>query len=204
MDFSKTSSINVDFKDRKSAPHWELRLFSEVILIDKTHSALHPMIYQLKDKTLPASEHFLDRRIDASTLPREAFILLGEAVMIDRKKKQILLTNKNTVAYNYLIIASGTWPVFTYHDEKFMAAFQALIEALRIKSKIPSSFAAVKPALLNTKAKSPIFAIQQSKTSPPSHTICTIAQPYICKSYIPRSSGPNLHAINKRLYEVHL
>lgn len=203
MDISKAFNISGDYKDRVSAPNWEQLLFAEVILIDKTHDAANPMIYQLRDTALPTLDHILHWKTDSAPLPSEAFTVLGDAITIDRKKKQILLSNKNTVAYNYLIIASGTNPVFTFEDEKFMAAFQALIEALRVKPKIPSSFAMVKMTPKKEDAESPFFAIQ-SDTPPPAHDIGKIAQPYICQAFDHKSLGPDLQTINKRLYEVHL
>lgn len=204
MDLSKALNISVDYKDIRSPPNWEQRLFAEVILIDKTHDALHPMIYQLKDNATPSFEHILHWKNEPISLPSEAFILLGEAVAIDRKNKQILLTNKNTIAYNYLIIASGSNPVFTFENEKFMAAFQALVEALRIKDKIPSSFAIIKPPAKKGSIKSS-FLSTHKPTSPQSEcSIEKVAQPHICQAFHHKAFGPDLHSINKRLYEVHL
>lgn len=204
MDISKSFNISSDYKDRRAPPNWELMSFAEVILIDRTHDALQPMIYQLKDNVKPTHEEIFRWRSDHSFIPEEAFILIGEAISIDRKKKQILLKNKTTIRYNYMIIASGSNPVFTFQDEKFLAAFHALIEALRIKDKIPSSFAMIEPQLnqLNWKSTKSSFLAHFSPI--PDGNIGRIAQPYICQALHHKSFGPDLHTINKRLYEVHL
>ncbi len=58
MEISKTSGINVDYKDRRGPLSWQTRFFAEVILIDKTHSTMHPMIYRLKDDVVPRATRF--------------------------------------------------------------------------------------------------------------------------------------------------
>lgn len=204
MDIPKAFNVSGDYKDRTSAPNWEQRLFAEVVLIDKTQNALNPMIYQLKNTALPSFENILNWKADSISLHGDFFTLLGEAVTIDRKKKQILLSNNNVVAYQYLIIASGTKPVFTFEDEKFMAAFQALIEALRVKQKIPSSFAPLITSSKQANSKCPFFAMLQLNLLPPTRAIGKIAHPYICQAFPHKAFGPDLHSINKRLYEVHL
>lgn len=204
MEISKTLGINADYRDRKTPASWQTRLFAEVILIDKTHDALHPLIYQLKDGVVPTSHQILYWKSGAITLPDEAFVLVGEAHTIDRKNKQILLTNHNTIAYNYMIIASGKKPVFSFESEKFLAAIQALIDALRVKQKIPSSFAKCIPA--HTKIKLPLFSAQHRpfSTTVTPDAIGPIAQPQICQAFDHKLFSPDLRTINKRLYEVHL
>jgi len=204
MEISKTSSINVDYKDRRSPPSWQTRFFGEIILIDKTQSSLHPRIYQLADRSIPTEHQILYWKSGAITISDESFVLIGEALFIDKKKKEILLTNNNTIAYNYLIIASGAKPVFSFDCKKFLAAMQALTDAIRIKRKIPSSFAKCIP--LHAKTKSPLFSVQYHHLPSliTSNTIELIAHPHMCESFNHKLFSPDLCSINKRLYEVHL
>lgn len=202
MEISKTLGINADYKDKRAPPSWQTRFFAEIILIDKTHSALHPLIYQLKDDVVPTNHQMLYWKSGAITLPDEAFVLVGEALTINKKKKQVLLTNNNTIGYNYLIIASGAKPVFSFESQKFLAAIQALIDAIRVKQKIPSSFAKCMPLL--SKSKSPLFSVQKHRRFFMSRDIESIAHPHICQTINHKCLSPDLRTINKRLYEVHL
>jgi NADH dehydrogenase FAD-containing subunit len=203
MEISKALSINTDYKDQKAPLSWQTRFFAEVIIIDKTHSTLHPLIYQLKDGVVPTNHQILYWKSGAITLPDEAFVLVGEALIIDKQKKQIQLTNNNTIAYNYLIIASGTKPEFSFESKKFLAAIQTLIDAIRVKQKIPSSFAKCIPML-----KSLSFSDQQRRNLSTSiisgNNIKSVAQPHICQTFNHNYLKAELRTINKRLYEVHL
>ena len=202
MEISKTSNISVDYKDRRAPPSWQTHLVADIILIDKTNNALHPTIYQLKDTVVPSNHQILYWKSGAINIPQEAFVLIGEAVTIDKKKKQILLTNNNVISYKYLIITSGSERIFSFRNERFTAALQALIDALRIKPKIPSSFA--KHSLLQTKLRLPSSLPQQFSTTVKSVAIESVAQPQICQALNHKLLGPDLHTISKRLFEVHL
>lgn len=202
MEVSKCFSVNTDYKDRRSSPSWQTRIFAEVILVDKTLSALHPRIYRLKDNVVPTSHQIQYWKSGAITLPDEAFDLVGEALVIDKKKKQVLLTNENTISYNYLIIASGTKPLLSFENRKFLAAIQALIDALRVKQKIPYSFAKHMPML--SKVRSPLFSVQQQSRVVVSEAIKSIVQPQMCQAMMHKNLSQDCHSINKRLYEVHL
>lgn len=205
MEISKIFCINADYKDRKTPLSWQMPLFAEVVLVDKTHDALHPMIYQLRDGIVPTPHQILYWKSGAVTLPNEAFILVGEALMIDKKKKQIQLANDNTIAYNYLIVAFGSKSIFSFESKKFLSAIQALIDAIRVKQKIPSSFAKCSPPV-QKKVALPFFSVQYHHlpTSSQSNAIESIAQPHIYQAFDHRLFSPDLHTINKRLYEVHL
>lgn len=203
MDLGKNHTISADYKDRRSSPQWELRLFAEVIFIDKGHHGLHPLIYQLRDNAFPSLDHIIHWKTNAIKLPNEAFSLLGEAAAFDRKKKQILLTNHNTVAYNYLIVGSENSQRFTIEDQKFMDAFHALIEALRLQQKIPMRFSHDKSPHATSKKKAAL-GMQQLNAQPPSSTIEQVAMPYICQVFDPKSLDSPSQPIDKRLYEVNI
>lgn len=138
MEFSRSFHISADYKDRGGTPTWDSLQFAEVIFIDKTNPESRPLIYQLNDQKI--SIESLINAFNAPVFSRDSFILIGEALYIDKKKKQVSLTNKNIIAYNHLVIASGKKTVLSFQDDELVAALQTLTDALRVKPKIPGSF----------------------------------------------------------------
>ena len=129
MEFEKAVIIGVspqNYQNTISSKH----MVAEVVLIDKSQSALRPLLYQLKKNSL--SETSVDKAIQDGGLvsvDRDAFMMVGEVLSIDKKKKMIHLSNQNTVSYKHLIVAN---------DEEFSHAIHALIDALKVQKKIPS------------------------------------------------------------------
>ena len=197
MDLNKAFNISADYKDRRTSPLWEQRIYTEVVFIDKTNPAA-PSVYQLKDNILSLNEA-LGWKTGPSFFPKEAFMSLGDVIHLDKKKKEITLRNKNTVVYNYLVIAAGNRPVFCDHEDEFAAGLQALIDAIRMKPKIPSSFA----TLLNQVKHQPKSSDAAHQDQPQSLDIDKIVHPYITSSGA-RSIAFGLNSINKRLFEVQL
>ena len=198
MDLSKAFNISADYKDRRTPPQWEQRIFTEVVFIDKTQPSAPSTLYQLKENILSLNEA-IGWKTGSSFFPKEAFMPLGEVVYIDKKKKEILLSNKNTVAYNYLVVAAGNRPDFSVHEDEFIAGLQALIDAIRMKPKIPSSFA----PFLNQISKYQPKSSDTQADQPQSHDIDKIVHPYITSSGA-RSIAFELNSINRRLFEVQL
>lgn len=197
MDFSRPFSISVDYKDRRSSPAWDLRIFAEVVLIDKTHDALQPLVYQLKDTMLPQDNAPLDWNAAIHKLPRDAFVCLGQAVTIDKQKKQILLNTKDSVSYNYLIIVSGSKPTQVHNEEKFSAGVHTLVGALRVKKKIPLSLATFLAKRYNS-------GKTETRNVPRLSSMCSISKP-VPSHLAPMAAkklGINLNLLSKRLYEV--
>jgi hypothetical protein len=199
MDLSKAFNISADYKERRTPPLWEQRIFTEVVFIDKTQASAPSTLYQLKENVLSLNEA-IGWKTGSSFFPKEAFMPLGEVVFIDKKKKEILLSNKNIVAYNYLVVAAGNRPDFSVHEDEFIAGLQALIDALRMKPKIPSSFA---PFLNQISKHQPKSSDNNKSDQPQSNDIDKIVHPYISSSGA-RSIAFELNSINRRLFEVHL
>jgi hypothetical protein len=197
MDSIKTFSISTEYRDHRTPISWETRLFAEVVFVDKTHESSAPLLYQLKESiSLQELERWKDNN---ASFPKESFMLLGEIASIDKKKKQILLFNQNVVAYRYLVIASGSTPVVTVYGDEFTAGLHALIDALRMKSKIPSSFA---NPLLFTEREVTVPA-QDIKAEIQDAQIDKVVHPSI-RSAAASGNSVELNASNKRLYEVQL
>lgn len=205
MDLSKAFQISVDYKDRRTPTNWEMLQFAEVVFVDKTHPANKPLLYQLSDPKLSLEQILNICKTNSLSFSREAFLLVGEILSIDKKKKHILLSNKSTVAYNHLVIASGKKPVLSFQDEELAAALQALTDALRVKPKIPASFPAEvkKPSnLVSHKKKETTFAVSdKSEVSQDKENIERIVHPYIVAGE-QKFNSFGLDALNSRFYEV--
>ena len=196
MDPIKTFTIGTDYKDRKVPLAWEMRLFAELVFVDKTHDSSTPLLYQLKENTV-CLEELAQWKNSSAFFPKDSFLQLGEVVSIDKKKKQILLSNQNVVGYRYLVIASGSTPVVTVYGDEFTAGINALIDALRMKAKIPSSFADP------TKTVEKATTAQEITIEEHNQQMDKVVQPSLHAAASP-SQGGDLNSINKRLYEVQL
>lgn len=142
MEYIKTIIVGVGYKDLQrtsSSQHF----FAEVVLIDKTQEALSPALYQLKKEAICGKDDLTSLPRDFASMQRDAFLMVGEVVHIDKKKKFINLSNGDTVSYNHLIVASGKngTPFSSFEQNKeFSDALQALIDALKIKKNIANAF----------------------------------------------------------------
>lgn len=196
MDLSKVFIIGADYKDPKKGPLWDYRLFAEVVLIDKTQPSLNPLLYQLKDTALPLEQQlpFLKQGFLG---PQDAFVHLGDVASIDKKKKQIILNNQTIVAYNYLIIASGSKSNFSHseHELEFCNGLQALVDAMRMRRKIGGSFG---PSLTGDEKLTPS---KLSRFFCASKNIEKIVIPcFTCEDN--NAIHLDLGALNKRLFQV--
>jgi len=191
MDLSKAVSINADYRTKTSI-NWETILFAEVVFIDKTHPSAPPIVYQLKSSLLADSPPPLVKST-AFSLSSDNFVLLGELGAIDKKKKQILLSSKNTVSYSYLVIASGSKPVYT----EFASGLQSLIEALKVKPGIADSF---DPYKKTTGLKAHPMHSSTPNTNEDSPNIEKIVRSQIAAA-VCKTVAIDLNTINKRLYE---
>lgn len=132
MSFSKINMEGVGFKEPYHMPATS-HIFAEVVLIDKSPPTVRPVLYQLK------IEHLNDEEIIC--LGHEDFLYVGEIQSINKGRKQIVLANQNMVTYHHLIVSASPNPLSEAmnQDEQFHAGLQALIEALKVRKKVPSS-----------------------------------------------------------------
>lgn len=207
MELFKAYQISTDYKDRLGSPSWEMRQHAEVLFIDRSQSSAAASVYLLKDCYLPIEKTLDLCKMHPSLFSKEGFLLLGEEVAIDRKKKQILLNTHNTITYNHLVIISGTKPLTAFENEDLLVALQALVDALRVKPKIPSSFAtaikAPSPYVNRVPQEAPLCAHAPLQDDPSVIHIDKIVQPNFSTS-IPQGIYIELNTMNKRLYEVQL
>lgn len=140
MDLPKLVIVGTGLEDLKAASP-PYHLFVETLLIDRSdHEHLHPMVYQVSqtpiDEALfsPSIHQFLD-------MQQDAFILMGHVVAIDKKRKQITLSEGHTITYKYLVTVSGTGEpsLSNDHVKHFTPGVQALVEALKIHHRFLKS-----------------------------------------------------------------
>lgn len=155
MELSKTFKINSDYKDQRATLDWQMVQFADALFIDKTRSASAPVVYRLNEAKLSLEDALSMSKASSHFYATDAFELMGEATEIDRKQKRIILANKNSVSYTYLVVLSGTKPSNTPLDHELVAALQALNDALKMKPKIPSSFASNKKSPFSAPGKAP-------------------------------------------------
>lgn len=199
MEIPKVVIIGVDFKDLKKGATSQ-HLFAEVVLIDKTQQSLQPLLYQYTHDDQIQDPYLLLSKTDFSALDTKSFMMLGEVVSIDKRNKCIILSNDNTVSYNYLIIASGAkhGNLGSELTEEFAPGLQALIEALKIKKEIP--FVIGQPPAQSKKRAQ--LSIAQPPNTNPSRDIGKLANHYILSGTL-NPLSIYLSGIERRLYEVH-
>ncbi len=127
------SKIRIDFKDFNEF-HAQCNVQADIVLIDRTYSDKQPMVYILKKDHIFAGEELSSCSID-----KDSFLQMGEMLTLNKKSKILILSNDNTITYNHLIIASGSQHELL--NDEFLAGVQTLVDALRVRKKIPNSFA---------------------------------------------------------------
>jgi NADH dehydrogenase len=114
----------------------------DVTVIDRTnHHLFTPLLYQVATAGLSAPSisapirHILERQ-------KNATVLLGEVRQIVPGEKKVLLEDGSVVAYDYLVVASGTTNNYFGNDAwaPFAPGLKTLEEALDIRSRILLAF----------------------------------------------------------------
>lgn len=146
--------LNVEFKDMKSGVGSQ-RTFAEVILIDRTNPSMTQTCFILKDDKIFTEvdiEHFKQGHFQ---LDKDDFLEVGEVISINKQQKYVTLKNQNSISYNHMIIATGSSTSMVY---EFIAGVNTLVDAIRVRKKIPSAFS--NP----NKSTSPKRKMKSSKT----------------------------------------
>jgi NADH dehydrogenase FAD-containing subunit len=141
MEFGQRAFIvGANLENVGKTPPPPRHIFADIILIDKTQDSVNPSLYQIRKDTINENDDYLAlKRNGYFSIDRNAFMITGTVVLIDKKKKIITLSNENTVSYNHLILANGIHPPpdGCVHDEEFVAGLHALLEALRVRKNLP-------------------------------------------------------------------
>jgi NADH:ubiquinone reductase (H+-translocating) len=114
----------------------------EVTVIDRTnHHLFTPLLYQVATAGLSAPSvagpirHILAHQ-------RNVTVLLGEARQILVDRKQVILEDGAPIAYDYLVVATGTTHSYFGHDDwaPFAPGLKTLADAIEIRRRVLLAF----------------------------------------------------------------
>jgi NADH:ubiquinone reductase (H+-translocating) len=114
----------------------------DVTVIDRTnHHLFTPLLYQVATAGLSAPSISAPIRHILSN-QRNATVLLGEASGVDVQKKSILLEDGEAIAYDRLIVATGTVNNYFGHDgwAEHAPALKTLDDAMEIRRRVLLAF----------------------------------------------------------------
>ena len=114
----------------------------DIVLIDqRNHHLFQPLLYQVATASLATSEiawpirHLMRGRPDVQTL-------LAKVTGVDPTARQVRLDDGTTVAYDYLVLATGARQSYFGHDEwqPFAPSLKTLEDATLIRSRLLLAF----------------------------------------------------------------
>jgi len=118
------------------------RVSVQVTLVDKNnHQLFQPLLYQVATAGLEAPNiGFPLRRILRGQA--NADVLMAEAESIDPTSRTVRLTNGTTIAYDYLIVATGAEPDYFGHAEwgAHATGLKSLFDAMTIRTRVLMAF----------------------------------------------------------------
>lgn len=112
-------------------------IYSEVVLLDRGHFHHYSTLYRLRQGIL--------KDTSTITISSHADLIMGEVQQIDKKNKQIDLTNGTQVRYRYLVAIQGelhSYEIDERRDGELLGALIALLDAIRVQA----GCSAVQPA----------------------------------------------------------
>lgn len=197
--------IGVNLRDLHRLPSSQ-HIFVDVIVIDKSNDILNPLVYQLHSDALSQQDNSSAfYHSNFLKLEDNAFIMIGEVLVIDKTRKMVHLTNQMSVSYKHLIIASGIKNTLhgAAQEEEFSVGVHALWEALRIRNNIKDSMIVPELSLGFSRKKLHSKACHKSGREPPSLKIQALIPPDLNKAH-EKSLEMILGGHEKRLYELQL
>lgn len=163
-------------------PFENTHLYSEVVLLDKTFSSNHPLLYRLHLEALGLEDPLFNVSALSKSFHQHVELITGEVSQINKQKKEIILSDMSTVRYKYLIVMNSALhdALGVYKDEAFAAGLSTLQDALKIKSyfneRLPSHSSRKSKLFKN----SPNFSIENREllqTVLKNSNICTSSKP---------------------------
>jgi NADH dehydrogenase len=114
----------------------------DVVLVDRRNFCVFtPMLYQAATGAIGVSEISRPLR-DMLRGQRNVRVILGEAVSIDVDRREVRLSDGDSVAYDSLIVASGTQYAYFGHDEwtPFAPSLKTLEDVAEIRRRVLLAF----------------------------------------------------------------
>lgn len=124
------------------AAHHLVKHDVELVLIDRTnHHLFQPLLYQVSTAALSPADIASPIRALLGKFPNVS-VILGNAEGVDRESREVIIHDTGRVAYDYLILATGSAYAWFGHDEwsKHAAVLKTLPDALQIRRRILESF----------------------------------------------------------------
>jgi NADH:quinone reductase (non-electrogenic) len=115
---------------------------AEVVVLDKTnHHLFQPLLYQVASAALSPGDIARPIR-EVLQKQKNAVVLMGEVVSIDKEGRQVKLANGDLISYDYLIVAAGARHAYFGHDEwePFAPGLKTLNDAIGIRERLLMSF----------------------------------------------------------------
>ncbi len=114
----------------------------EILIIDKTnHHLFQPLLYQVASAALSPGEIGIPIR-EIFRAYENVTVIMGDAVRIDKKNKEIFFANGEKIKYNCLILAVGARHSYFGNDawEQYAPGLKTIQDALKIREDILISF----------------------------------------------------------------
>ena len=114
----------------------------DILLIDKkNHHLFQPLLYQVASAALSPADIAIPLR-EIVRKHKNTTVLMGDVSKIDKKKKQITLTDGHTYKFDYLVLAPGARHSYFGNDnwEDFAPGLKTLDDALSIRERLLISF----------------------------------------------------------------
>ena len=118
------------------------KLDIELILIDRTnHHLFQPLLYQVSTAALAPSDIASPIRTLLGRCPNVS-VLLGEVEGVDKERRVVHVRDTGDIAYDYLLLATGSAYSWFGHDEwaDHAAVLKTLPDALQIRRRILEGF----------------------------------------------------------------
>ncbi len=125
---------------------WAARALADaplrITLLDRgNHHLFQPLLYQVATAGLSAPDiaaplrHILRRQ-------RNVTVLMGEAVDVDPAQQRVLLQDRDSIGYDYLLLATGATHAYFGHDDwaEHAPGLKTLDDALLIRRRVLSAF----------------------------------------------------------------
>lgn len=114
----------------------------DVILIDRTnHHLFQPLLYQVATAALSPGEIAEPIRAIFKR-QKNVLVIMIEVIAIDKQEQKVVLNNKETIDFDYLILAPGASHSYFghYEWEKYAPGLKTVTDALKIRERILLSF----------------------------------------------------------------
>ena len=119
-----------------------VKLDIELVLIDRTnHHLFQPLLYQVSTAALAPSDIASPVRSLIGKNPN-ATVVFGDVDGVDPVAKTVSVRDTGLIAYDYLILATGSAYTWFGHDEwaKYAAVLKTLPDAIEIRRRILEAF----------------------------------------------------------------